>query len=62
MIDTTAGVTFSTIAAMDVDSNSNDFCERWNDNGKRDLFYLSSPRWKENKLKLKIPGPAYYFN
>ena len=33
-----------------------------NDNGKRDLFYLSSPRWKENKLKLKIPGPAYYFN
>ena len=33
-----------------------------NDNGKRDLFYLSSPRWKENKLKLKTPGPAYYFN
>ena len=33
-----------------------------NDNGKRDLFYLSSPRWKEDKFKLKTPGPAYYFN
>ena len=33
-----------------------------NDNGKPDLFYLSSPRWKENKFKLKTPGPAYYFN
>ena len=33
-----------------------------NDNGKRDLFYLYSPRWKENKSKLKTPGPAYYFN
>ena len=33
-----------------------------NDNGKPDLFYLSSPRWKENKYKLKTPGPAYYFN
>ncbi len=33
-----------------------------NDNGRSDLFYLSSPRWKENKYKLKTPGPAYYFN
>ena len=33
-----------------------------NDNGKRDLFYLSSPRWKDNKFKLKTPGPAYYFD
>ena len=33
-----------------------------NDNGKPDLFYLSSPRWKESKYKLKTPGPAYYFN
>lgn len=33
-----------------------------NDNGKPDLFYLSSPRWKENKYKLRTPGPAYYFN
>ena len=33
-----------------------------NDNGKPDLFYLSSPRWKENKYKFKSPGPAYYFN
>ena len=33
-----------------------------NDNGKPDLFYLSSPRWKENKYKLKTPGPAYYFD
>ena len=33
-----------------------------NDNGRPDLFYLSSPRWKENKYKLKTPGPAYYFN
>ena len=33
-----------------------------NDNGKPDLFYLSSPRWKDNKFKLKTPGPAYYFN
>ena len=33
-----------------------------NDRGKPDLFYLSSPRWKENKFKLKTPGPAYYFN
>ena len=33
-----------------------------NDNGKPDLFYLSSPRWKENKYQLKTPGPAYYFN
>ena len=33
-----------------------------NDNGKPDLFYLSSPRWKDNKYKLKTPGPAYYFN
>jgi len=33
-----------------------------NDYGKPDLFYLSSPRWKENKYKLKTPGPAYYFN
>ena len=33
-----------------------------NDNGKPDLFYLSGPRWKENKYKLKTPGPAYYFN
>ena len=33
-----------------------------NDNGRPDLFYLSSPRWKEEKYKLKTPGPAYYFN
>ena len=33
-----------------------------NDNGRPDLFYLSSPRWKENKYKLSTPGPAYYFN
>ena len=33
-----------------------------NDNGRPDLFYLSSPRWKENKYKLRTPGPAYYFN
>jgi hypothetical protein len=33
-----------------------------NDNGRPDLFYLSSPRWKENKYQLKTPGPAYYFN
>ena len=33
-----------------------------NNNGKRDLFYLCCPRWKENKYKFKIPGPAYYFN
>ena len=33
-----------------------------NDNGRPDLFYLSSPRWKENKYKLKTPGPAYYFD
>ena len=33
-----------------------------NDNGRPDLFYLSSPRWKENKYKFRTPGPAYYFN
>ena len=33
-----------------------------NDNGKKDLFNLSPSRWKENKYKFKIPGPAYYFN
>ena len=33
-----------------------------NDNGRRDLFYLSCPRWKENKYQLRTPGPAYYFN
>ena len=33
-----------------------------NDNGRPDLFYLSSPRWKESKYKLRTPGPAYYFN
>ena len=33
-----------------------------NDNGRPDLFYLSSPRWKESKYKLKTPGPAYYYN
>lgn len=33
-----------------------------NDNGRSDLFYLSSPRWKENKYKFRTPGPAYYFN
>ena len=32
-----------------------------NDTGKPDLFYLSSPRWKEKKCKLITPGPAYYF-
>ena len=32
-----------------------------NDRGKPDLFYLSSPRWKEKKSKLITPGPAYYF-
>ena len=33
-----------------------------NDNGRPDLFYLASPRWKESKYKLKTPGPAYYYN
>ena len=34
-----------------------------NDNGKPDIFYLNSPRWKfyEKKYESKIPGPAYYF-
>ena len=32
-----------------------------NDNAKPDIFYLNSPRWKnENALKYKAPGPAYY--
>ena len=33
-----------------------------NDHGRPDLFFLSSERWKDNKYKLKTPGPAYYFN
>ena len=33
-----------------------------NDNGRRDIFNLSPSRWKENKYKMKVPGPAYYFN
>ena len=32
-----------------------------NDNARPDLFYLNSPRWKnEIELKYKAPGPAYY--
>lgn len=31
-----------------------------NDDGRLDLFYLAAPRWKENKYKLKVPGPCYY--
>lgn len=27
---------------------------------KPDIFSLFSPRWKENKYELKVPGPAYY--
>ncbi len=27
---------------------------------KPDLFFLAKPRWKENELALKVPGPAYY--
>ena len=32
-----------------------------NDDAKPDIFYLNSPRWKnETALKYKAPGPAYY--
>ena len=27
---------------------------------KPDIFKLYAPRWKENELALKVPGPAYY--
>ena len=35
-----------------------------NENGKPDVFYLNSPRWKfyEKKYQFKVPGPAYYFS
>ena len=35
-----------------------------NENGKPDIFYLNSPRWKfyEKKYQFKVPGPAYYFS
>ena len=32
-----------------------------NDNGRRDFFNLSPSRWKEDRYKFKVPGPAYYF-
>ena len=31
-----------------------------NDNEKRDLFYLSCPRWKDNKFKLNFFSDLTY--
>ena len=27
---------------------------------KPDMFQLFAPRWKQNELALKVPGPAFY--
>ena len=27
---------------------------------KPDMFQLYAPRWKQNELSLKVPGPAFY--